>query len=240
MNYSVLTACLNSAGTITRSIESVLKQNPPPTQYIFVDGMSSDGTVELIHESMSRHSFGNYKVMRQEEKSGITGAWNMGLPEATGDIIFILNSDDWYEEGAAAQVLEAFERNPDSGIVLSSAFFHVAGGKYKASPKSFALFPLLMPVVHPGCFVRKEVYEKIGVFDCRYGISADYDFVYRCYNSGVKFHRIEGTLVNMQLGGRANSSRARARKETLDIALRHSGSRILPNLAFWARTLIGR
>jgi glycosyltransferase involved in cell wall biosynthesis len=240
MNYSVLTACLNSAGTIGRSIESVMMQDPRPSQYVFVDGMSSDGTPDVIRDTLRKGSYTDYKVVVQRDKSGITGAWNLGLPEITGDAVFILNSDDWYERGAATSVLEAFSSMPDIGIVLSSAYFHIGGANYTAEPKSFSLLPILMPVIHPGCFVRKDVYEKVGPFDCRSGISADYDFIYRCHNARVKFHQIRQPLVNMQLGGIANSSRARARKETLEIALRHSGKKLLPYLAFWTRALLGR
>ncbi len=243
MTYSVITACLNSAGTIRRSIDSVLSQKPLPAEYIFVDGGSTDATLEIIRHTGEDAGKGGLpvkiRIISQEEKTGITGAWNLALKEITTDTVFILNSDDWYEPDAASEVEKAFN-DTGADIVISSAYFHGSGGKVIRHCRSFNLFPLLMPIVHPGCFVKKSVYDKVGLFDQKYRISADYEFLYRCRSKDVKFHEIRKVLVNMELGGTANSSRSAARSETVEIGRKYSSVMLLPELAYLARWLTGR
>ncbi|MFA6567683.1 MAG: glycosyltransferase family 2 protein [Victivallales bacterium] len=237
MNYSVLTACLNSERTIGRSIDSVLSQKIHPSEYIFVDGGSADATLRIIRENNFKTGF---KIIDQKEKTGITGAWNLGLAEVKTDIVMILNSDDWYEPDAVSEILGAFEDNPDAGIVYGSIYFHKGRGKYLRNCRPLWMFPLMMPIAHPSCFVRKSVYDKLGFFDQEYSISADYEFLYRCYREGVKFCEIRKPLVNMELGGTANSNRAVARRETREIARRYCRFPILPELAYLARLVSDR
>ena len=88
--------------------------------------------------------------------------------------------------------------------------------------------------------MRKSLYEKIGLYDERYAISADYDFIWRCRKANAKIRILEDILVSMEAGGLANSSRKAARRETLDIALRHSSMPLLARIAFLLRTVTGR
>ena len=97
-----------------------------------------------------------------------------------------------------------------------------------------------MPVMHPGCFVRRSVYDRVGDFDERYRISADYDFMYRCRRAGVVFHPLSQPLVNMQWGGMARQNLPTARRETLAIARRHCRIPGLPFLAYVLRRMMGR
>ena len=237
MNYSILTACLNSERTISRSIDSVLSQKIPPSGYIFIDGGSADGTLRIIREKNFETSF---KIINQTEKTGITGAWNMALREVTSDLVFILNSDDWYEPGAVADVLDAFKDNPEAEIVYGPALFHRGNEQFVRKCRPLWMFPVMMPIAHPSCFVRKSVYDKVGLFDEKYKISADYEFLYRCRSKGVKFCGIRKALVNMELGGYANSNRGAARKETLEIARRYCRLPIFPEAAYLIRCLTGR
>lgn len=241
MNYSVITACLNSSETIGKAIKSVLSQDPLPLEYYFVDGASQDGTVGVIESLLEGNPTFSYKIIHQTEKTGITGAWNLALSKVKGDVVFILNSDDWYEADAAKSVLDCFCAYPEAGVVLGDACFHeVSGEKHVRGNRNFKFFPLLMPVIHPACFVKREVYEKQGCFDQRYRISADYEFTYRCFRNGVKFHEIRKPIVNMLLGGAANRNRRTARIETYQIAKKYSTIPILPEIAYLARYLSGR
>ncbi len=244
MNYSVLTACLNSERTIRKSIDSVLSQKIKPAEYIFVDGGSTDRTVQIIWEKEMFARDNNFKtvfkIINQDEKTGITGAWNLGLKEIRSDIVFILNSDDWYESDAASKVINCFENRSDAEIVVSSALFHNQSGKFTVHCKPFCLFPVLMPVIHPGCFVKKSVYDKIGYFDEKYRISADYEFLYRCRKKGIKICEIRKITVNMELGGTANRNRVAARVETLEIGRKYSAIPLLPEMAYLARLATGR
>ncbi|OGV37101.1 MAG: hypothetical protein A2X48_04630 [Lentisphaerae bacterium GWF2_49_21] len=239
MTYSIITACLNSARTISRSIDSVLSQKTLPDEYIFVDGGSADGTLQIIKERGGDFKT-SFKIINQTEKTGITGAWNLGLKEVNSDLVFILNSDDWYEPDAVPEIFNAFEANPDADIAYGSIDFHEGNRKYTRDCRPLWMFPVMMPIAHPACFVRKSVYDKMGCFDERYRISADYEFLYRCHIKGIKFCEIRKVLVNMELGGTANSNRAAARAETREIAKKYCQIPFLPDLAYFSRILTGR
>ncbi|HCE45309.1 MAG TPA: hypothetical protein DET40_17350 [Lentisphaeria bacterium] len=244
MTYSIITACLNSSRTIQRSIDSVLEQKGKPEEYIFVDGGSTDDTLKIISEkeifSENNNFKTSFKIIEQKEKSGITGAWNLALREIDSDLVFILNSDDWYEPDTISTILSAFEADPDAGIVYGSIYFHRGEDKYLRNCRPLWMFPAMMPIAHPSCFVRKSVYDKAGLFDGKYRISADYEFLYRCYNKGIKFCEIRKPLVNMELGGTANSNRAAARTETREIAKKYCPVPLLPDVAYLARLVAGR
>ncbi len=240
MNYSVITATMDSARTLKRTIDSVLSQSPPPCEYIFVDGGSKDKTLDII-ASIDFASHGvKLTIESQKERNGIYGAINQGIRASCGDIIFILHSDDWLEPGAAEAVLAKFAEKTDCAVLRTSAYIHENGSRTLKHQRSFALLPILMPVIHPAAFVRRSVYDKLGLYDESFKVSADYDFFYRLDKAGARFCEIRRPLVNVQLGGYANSHRAVARKETLKIGLRHCRSALPPLFAYIARLLSGR
>lgn len=251
MKITVVTICWNSARTLARSVRSVLRQTYLPAEYLFVDGGSTDGTLELLAElSIEAVAAGvSWQVLPQERRlgeAGIPSAWNQGLAAAQGEVIALLNSDDWYEPDALEQALTAFTRqeSPKPGLVVAPVTL-VDGATGKPTkvlyPKCLWLTEFLMPVPHPGCFVRREVYfSQVGLFDCRYKISADYDFIWRCRLSGVELFYLSDPLVNMEIGGLANQSRRQARWETLSIAREHSRLPLLAWLAWGVRGLAGR
>ena len=245
MKLLIITACLNSEKTIQRTIDSVIAQKYDSIEHIFVDGGSSDSTLGIIQryiDLVDKKCLDiEVIVVHQKEKTGVTGAWNLALKEVSGDVVHILNGDDWYEPDTISTVMSAFDKYSNIDIVYASAYFHTSEkNKFIRSCRSLRLLPLLMPLAHPSTFVRHSVYVKVGLFDESYLISADYDFIYRCHKNGIKFLKISKPLVNMQLGGFANSNRKTARKETLKIGLKYSSSPILPYLAYFIRKLLNR
>jgi len=245
ITYSVITACWNSARTITRCIDSVLSQTVLPQEYLFVDGGSSDNTRELIRQSFvdssDSHSSVAWKMLEQGDVRGISAAWNVALRECTGDVVFILNSDDWYQPDCAERVLSALRNNPDADVVLANARTYRRG---ESSPCAIWrnrpdwLLPVLMPYVHTGCFVRRKVYERLGGFDPALALAMDYDFLWRCRVSGMKFVRLPDVVSNFELGGVANSHRKEARIETYRVASKYCY--VLPIAALVGRYLTGR
>jgi glycosyltransferase involved in cell wall biosynthesis len=247
ITYSVITACWNSARTITRCIDSVLGQKVPPKQYLFVDGGSTDNTRGLIRQSFAENSGHRgaiaWKLLEQGDVRGISAAWNVALKECTGDIVFILNSDDWYERDCAERVLGAARENPDADIVLANAHMYRRGENAPCAVwrnRPDWLLPVLMPYVHISCFVRRTAYERLGGFDTTLAFAMDYDFLWRCKVGGMKFVRMPCVLSNFELGGAANSHRGEARLETYRIAMRHGRGRLMPLAALAARYLARR
>jgi len=245
MNYGVVTICRNAAATMARSVRSVQAQSLPPAQYVVVDGGSTDGTLAVVEDLAEGMPVGcEFQTVHQPTPpvgvAGIPNAWNLGLGYLQTDVVFLLNADDWLEPDAAATVMAAFEAAPEAGLLTSPIRIVGDEGERILRPRPLWLFPFLMPVMHPGCFVRRSVYDRVGDFDERYRISADYDFVYRCRRAGVVFHALSQPLVNMQWGGMARQNLPTARRETLAIARRHCRIPGLPFLAYALRRMLGR
>ncbi|MDD3953083.1 MAG: glycosyltransferase [Lentisphaeria bacterium] len=247
MTITVITICRNSAQTLQRTIDSILLQQLKPQQYLLVDGASTDNTLNILQQNLPLlQSAGiSAKILPQAplqaDEAGIPVAWNQGLQQADGDIIALLNSDDWYEPQTLAKILQAFTENPETeAVVCPVRLLHPAGGEKLLLPRCLYLLPLLMPLPHPGCFFRRSLYDRIGHYDTHYRIAADYDFIWRCRQAETLWRTLAEPLVNMEAGGLANSSRKKARLETLTIARNYIPWCPLPYLAYLLRQLTGR
>ncbi|MEW6505802.1 MAG: glycosyltransferase [Chloroflexota bacterium] len=247
--YAVITAYRNASQTIKRCINSVLKQDPPPKQYVLVDGASIDGSQEVVEQVLFKEKHSRLKtsfdLIRENEAGGISKAWNVALQKVTADIVFILNSDDWYESDTARIVLSAFNAKPRPDIVhgkMRSWICHSTSMSVHrvVKPRTFALLPVLMPINHCACFVHRCVYDRIGLFEEGLRTSMDYDFIYRCHAAKIRFYYVPVILTNFSTGGFANSNRRLAREETLSIALRHGAPKILALSAYALRSVLGR
>lgn len=247
MTITVITICRNSARTLQRTIDSILQQQRKPQQYLFVDGASTDDTLNILQQNLPRlQSTGIQATILQQlplhpSEAGIPAAWNQGLQQADGDIIALLNSDDWYEPQTLAEILQAFTEDQETeAVVCPVRLLNPAGREILLPPRCLCLLPMLMPLPHPGCFFRRSLYDRIGHYDTRYSIAADYDFIWRCHKAGTQWRTLAKPLVNMEAGGLANSSRKKARLETLTIARKYIPWSSLPYLAWLLRFLTGR
>ncbi|MBR0459413.1 MAG: glycosyltransferase [Victivallales bacterium] len=246
MKLTIVTICWNAKSTLENTIRSVLQQTRRPDQYLFVDGGSTDGTVELLTSLAPELQAAGiaHRVIPQERipgEAGIPSAWNQGIAQATGDIIALLNADDWLEPQCLETVEHAFQTLPTPGLVIAPIRFHHTDGRMTVkSPAPLWHCEFRMPVPHPGTFVHASIYRELGLYDTRYKISADYDFIWRCRNARIPVQYLQTPLVNMRLGGLANSSRALARTETLCIAREHSRLPLLAWTAWLLRLVTGR
>ena len=110
--FSVVTVCLNSQNTIEKTIKSVLLQQEYVQDYVIVDGLSKDLTLDIIKKYESRFKASNILLTVISEKdNGIYDAMNKGIEKCNGKIISLINSDDWYENGALSQVFDFFQKN---------------------------------------------------------------------------------------------------------------------------------
>ena len=248
MSLELITICWNAAETLPRTLESVLSQCVLPSIYRFVDGGSTDGTLEILERYRPRFEAAGVEFSVEAQQrvpgaAGIPSAWNQALRSARGDVVGLLNADDWYDPRALQAALAAFQADDGVDAVSIPVQMHHddPAKEWLFVPQPLTRLTWKMPVPHPGTFFRRRVYEKLGLYDTRYRISADYDFVWRCYLSGIRWKYLPETLVHMQLGGVANASRALARRETYRIARRHCHFLdFRPALAFVIRTLTGR
>ena len=218
MKYSIITICFNSDKTIERTIKSVLAQTYKDYEYIIVDGASKDGTMDIVkrYEPL----FEGRMKWKSEPDRGIYNAMNKGIQRASGEIIGIVNSDDWLEPNALDIVANAFVQNgkDTNALYCGGIYYHKTNGTIKrldANIKSFKRqvhLYIMSGIRHPATFVPRQVYEKIRLFNAQMKLSADQDFVLRCYYGGVGFVEIPEVLSNMSEGGLSTEGSERSKK----------------------------
>lgn len=198
MKISIITPVFNAVETIERTITSVITQEiESDLEYIIVDGGSKDGSLEVINKHLNC-----INILISEKDKGVYDAMNKGITRATGDIIGILNSDDWYNNGALKTVEQNFRKTAEYSIIYSPIDNYFEGEYlHTFIPGSLENLFFKFTLNHPSCFVKKSVYDLIGLFDLSYSIAADYDFILRAYTSGVKFRYVETPFVSYSLDG---------------------------------------
>jgi glycosyltransferase involved in cell wall biosynthesis len=223
---SIITVVYNGSKHLAQAIESVLAQTYERIEYIVIDGGSNDGSVDIIQRYQSRLAY-----WVSEKDRGISHAFNKGIGVATGDIIGILNADDWYEPTAVETAVRAFA--PSIGVV--------SGGLqcWLDSKKDFIYLPdeqklhREMTVNHPASFVRRSIYQQEGGYQERYKLAMDYDVMLRFKLKGVKFHTVDSVLTNQRLMGVSDRSWLATRSECLAIKNQLLGRRLSHYLYFW-------
>lgn len=215
IKVSVITPCLNSEKTIGNTIESVLGQTYENIEYIIIDGGSVDGTVSVIEQYMPQFQ-GKMRYI-SEKDSGIYDAMNKGILLASGDVIGIINSDDWYEQDAVQRIVQCFYKT-DAEIVYGEKWV-VNGEGQREYHTIHSAFP-----PHPSTFVKKEVYQRHGMFDSKYRIAADRELLLRFIAKGVQFWHIDEILANFRRTGISNLNRMECAKEAHKIDLQYLGA----------------
>ena len=207
MKISVITAVYNNRDTIADALDSVLTQTHGDVELIVIDGGSTDGTLEIL-----RHYADRISVLVSEPDNGIYDALNKGLQLATGEIVGFLHSDDVFADAdALARIAKVFATPGvdavygDLEYVKKSAPEVVVrywkSGEYSADKLRHGWMP-----PHPTFYVKRDVYERLGGFDTRYRIAADYDCMLRFLGVGVQVAYLPQVLVRMRLGGASNRS----------------------------------
>lgn len=233
-NFSIITVTYNSSSTLKDTIESVLKQSFPPYEYIIVDGKSTDNTVEI---AKSYHDLFVSKGIElriiSERDSGLYDAMNKGIRMAQGDVVGIINSDDWYECDALETANTVFIKEPQVDIVHAQVRrYRHDGYSYLMGGKDIRRLKYYMCLNHPTFFVRKRVYNDYGMFNIKYRSSADYDFALRTWLNGCRYYKIDKILANMRLGGFSDINYKLGLKEKKDIQLSNGINRTMVMLTY--------
>lgn len=203
MKVSIITTTFNSASTVRDTIESVIAQNYPDIEHIIVDGASKDDTMKIVK------SYGD-KISHiiSEPDRGIYDAMNKGIRAATGDIIGILNSDDFFTStDVILTVIDTFTHNAIDALYGDVHFVHPDNlnkpVRYYSS-KIFkpSLFRYGFMPAHPSFYMKKSCYDQYGLYALDYKIAADYDLLIRyLYKHKVKYQYVEKDFVTMRTGG---------------------------------------
>jgi len=211
---SIVTVCLNSEKTISRAIESVLSQTYPNIEYVVIDGHSIDGTVETIRKYASRFAgIGRSLKWISEPDKGISDAFNKGIGLSSGEVIGIVNSDDWLEPDGVETIVAHLDR--EHAVYCGTLrFFGKRPGIVKLRRSRPSLLPLGMYVMHPTVFVKREAYSSY-LFDPDLLIAMDYDLLLRFRKGGLKIKTIDKVITNMQGGGASFNMREMRTEEKL-------------------------
>lgn len=226
--FSIVTICRNAENEIGTTISSVLNQDYDKIEYIIVDGASNDQTNEII-KSMEREI--RKKCVRfvyiSEPDQGISDAFNKGIAEARGEIIGLINAGDTILPGALHILDEVFTEEID--IVYGNTVFvdktnnltYLREKPENVDYSRFAYDGLVF--THQSAFVKKKLYEDVGLYDTNFKIVMDTELFIRFYRHGAKFQYIDQNLVSMLAGGISSRTSKRMVQENAEIGRRYGG-----------------
>lgn len=227
MKISIVTASWNSGKTIADTFESVKKQTYKDVEHVVADGGSKDNTLEVIKSFVPQYDeCSKTLVWKSERDNGIYDAMNKGITMASGDIIGMLNSDDFLTDTCVIErVAKTFEEHPDVDAIYGDIHFVKDEDLKKCtryfSSRYFRPWMLrfgFMPA-HPSFYCRREVYEKYGLYDLDYRTSSDFEMMVRLFKKyQIKTKYLNLDFVTMRAGGESTAGLASKRKVNQDIA----------------------
>ena len=217
MKISIITITYNSAKTLQRALASVQSQTYADIEHIIVDGASTDGTKQMIEAYAAKHP--NVRWISEKDE-GIYNALNKGIRMATGDVIGFLHSDDvLFAPDSIEHIAAAFENNAVDVTYGDLQYCHAnrvvrhwESNTFHPGSLKFGWMP-----PHPTVYVRRKVYDEVGLYDEWFRISADYDMLLRIFTAGYTTHYIPEIIVSMETGGASNkNTKARLSKTQED------------------------
>lgn len=212
MKLSIVTPTFNSQSTIARTIQSILMQDYKNYECIFIDGKSTDKTLDIIQSFVPKFQKKRISVRIVAEKDqGIYDAMNKGIALADGDALGFLNSDDYFATPYTLSIIANALCSSQSDCIFGDILFINQNEKIirdgKGSPYTPKSFKYGWHPMHPTFYAKKDIYKKYGGFNLKYKIAADYEIMLRF----LEKHKITSTyipeiLVKMQVGGTSNGS----------------------------------
>ncbi len=225
LKVSIITVCLNAQNTIEVTIQSVLSQTYQNIEYIIVDGVSTDGTGQVISRYQDKIS----KIV-SEKDSGIYDAMNKGVRLATGDIIYFLNADDrFYDHRVIEDVVAEFIADEKIELLLGKVLYVnlPTGFVLPAKNSGTTMFTnkrdaILIQICHQRIFCRKLVFKITGLFDQKYRIFADYDWFLKAYRQAIPVKYIDRYVAFFNYQGVSHNVGIAYLHEKLEIICKNS------------------
>ncbi len=209
MKISIITATYHSARTLVDTIHSVRRQTWQAKEHIIIDGGSTDGTMELVAANPHLN-----KVISEPDR-GIYDAMNKGIRLADGDVIGLLNADDFYADDRILEAVAGCFADPEVDAVYGDLVYvhpedtnrvvrRWKAGKYRPGQFRWGWMP-----PHPTFFVRRRIYEQFGMFNLEMATCGDYELMLRfIHRHGIRLAYVPRVLVKMRAGGASNVSLA--------------------------------
>lgn len=196
---SIITVTYNSAATVARTVESVLNQEITPKEYIIIDGASTDNTIVIIENYQQRFIEKSIElIVVSEPDRGIYDAMNKGISMATGDIIGMINSDDWYEPNAISTVLKEYKREPFD-LFYADLRMHMPNEMTFVKHSRNRRYATSRDWNHPTTFITKEIYSHYKYKNDT--IHDDYDLILRLKKAKVKITVVNEVIANFTMNG---------------------------------------
>lgn len=218
MKVSIITITYNSEATLEDTIRSVLDQTYPDVEYIVVDGGSTDKTLSIINAYKSRIA----KVI-SEKDNGLYDALNKGISLATGDLIGILHSDDFYTGSTVIEHIVKVISESDADAAYADLYYvdkndtNTIHRKWKSGSYKHGMFRNGWMPPHPTFFAKRSCYEVFGSFNLSLVSAADYELMLRfIHRHRIRLAYLPEFIIKMRVGGKSNVSlqnRIRANKE---------------------------
>jgi glycosyltransferase involved in cell wall biosynthesis len=207
MKISIITITFNSAKTLATTLQSVADQDYPDIEHIVVDGLSRDGTLDIVKQ------FPHVRRVISEKDAGLYDALNKGTRVATGEVVGLLHSDDFLaSKDAISKIAKAFKGAPVDAVFgdisfvrpnnLSKVVRHYSSKNWDPSQFAKGYMP-----AHPSFYCKRELFERYGYYKLHYKIAADYELLIRyIYTHHISYRYISETIVYMRTGGASNES----------------------------------
>lgn len=214
MLVSIITVVLNAEKTVARTIESVLGQSYGEIEYIVIDGRSTDRTVEIAEsyrEAFEKKGY-SYRIFSESDK-GIYDAMNKGIIRSKGELVGIINGDDWYEKEAVEKMVSKFEAE-HYDLCFADIRMHMRDGRTFVKKARVRSYTTSRDWNHPTQFVRRRVYDRFR-YRC-VNISDDMDFYFKCKRAGMKICVINEVLADFTMGGVSSRIPLREVRERID------------------------
>ncbi len=229
---SIITPTFNSEKTLARTIQSVVDQDYSNLEYHLIDAGSTDDTLAIAR------SFPRVTSITSEADAGISDAFNKGLARSTGELIGILNSDDFYAPGLLAKVARWYARSDGQTVLHGRIRYYNAGvDRLLGVWPAWAIY-LDLPFNHPSYFVPRSVYAKVGGYGLSFHLAMDFDWTLRAMQKLVRFHYVPEVFTHFQIGGQASSNARDCHREVLRAQLAHGLNPLVCRSTFAAKMSI--
>jgi glycosyltransferase involved in cell wall biosynthesis len=231
---SIVTAVRNGGKTLGRTIASVRAQNIPGLEYVIVDAVSTDDTLGVIRANADIVSF-----WKSEPDRGISDGFNKGIALSTGTYVSLLNTDDWLLPGQLSAGLATLESS-GADFVFGDLVYHDAQGVALHRVRGEADYANHishgMPALnHPTIIMRRDAYERLGLFDIGLRYAMDYELLLRFHRAGCRGVYEPRMTGAMSLGGASDLHVAAALREVREISIRHGYSAVTAHLLYGFR-----
>lgn len=232
---SIITVCKNAESTIEKTIQSVIFQTYKNIEFIIIDGKSSDKTIEIINSYKE-----NITYFISESDKGIADAWNKGINKSNGFFIQLLNADDYLDEEKIEESINSFKKNKKAAFVFGDLFMLSNNNityKIIGDPQYISKIKYKMPRInHPTVMAKKELYDKYGLFNPRFSIAMDYEWLLRITQNGSIGFYSSKICVYMSEGG-VSENAFEALREERDVTVYHGLNFVVGFIIYFTRII---